>query len=188
MEELPVVLALDPSIKNLGWACINLNREGEYYDLEGGIWSYGLIHPKGRNNQHRWRDTYFQLKYMLDANGNWPTHFASEWPVFFNSPKGRIAAQENYTVDLAAIVGYVAGQFRFKAENITLWTPMQWKGSVPKYVTEAKFVRLFGSSAKRLVRTLSNDTIDAIMIAEYWLSIYARGKFGWQYKQETANT
>lgn len=181
-EMLPIVLAIDPSIKNLGWACLNLNKveDGDYYNLSSEGWSFGLIHPKGRNTQHRWKDTYLQLKMVLDEDKQWPTHYASEWPVFFDSTKGRIAAQQNYTIDLAAIVGYIAGQFKFKPDYQTLWTPGQWKGSVPKHVTEHKFVRLFGRSAERLSRTLSNDVIDAIMIAEYWLSIYAKGKFSWQ--------
>jgi Holliday junction resolvasome RuvABC endonuclease subunit len=178
---LPIVLGVDPSVKNLGWAVCNIERgSSDYYDLDGGAWTFGLIHPKGRNLQYKWKDAFFQLRAILEADDHWPSHFASEWPSFFNSMKGRLAAQQNYTVDIASIVGFLAGQFNFRSENITLWTPNQWKGSVPKYVTEHKFVRVFGQPAKKLVRVLSDDVVDAIMITHFWLTIYDRHKFSWQ--------
>ena len=34
--DLPILLAIDPSVRNLGWCCVNLNNAvgGDYYDLE----------------------------------------------------------------------------------------------------------------------------------------------------------
>jgi hypothetical protein len=80
------------------------------------------------------------------------------------------------------MVGYIAGQFDFKADNIALWTPQQWKGSVPKYVTKNRFMQTFGTPGRKLAGILSDDIVDAIMIAKYWLSLYDREKFRWQHK------
>jgi hypothetical protein len=182
----PILLAIDPSINNLGYAMFDMGHgAGNQYDLTSGAWIYGLIHPKGKYIQHKWRDTFRQLLDRLDKR---PTHFASEWPTFFTGQRGMIAAQMGYTIDLAGIVGYLAGRFAVRADWIALWTPQQWKGSVPKHITERKFVRLFGDGAKKAIRRgISNDEIDAVMIAEFWLSLYNRDKFSWQHKKETVS-
>jgi hypothetical protein len=196
MEELPILLAIDPSVRSLGWAIVNLNKvEGtDYYDLTTeGLWDYGLVKMESTRGvdpsiiKHRWKQAFYQIKANMDLEDIEPTHFASEWPTFFNSTKGYLAATQNYTVGLASMVGYLAGQFNFKAAHITLWTPLQWKGSVPKYVTRNRFVQYFGEPAEKLAQRLSDDVIDAIMIARYWLSLYEREKFRWQHIEPQYN-
>lgn len=196
MEELPILLAIDPSVRSLGWAIVNLNKavDLEYYDLTTeGLWDYGLVQMESTRGvdpsiiKHRWKQAYYQIRANLDLEDIEPTHFASEWPMFFNSTKGHIAAMQNYTVGLASMVGYLAGQFNFKAGHITLWTPLQWKGSVPKHVTRNRFVQCFGKPAEKLAGRLSDDVIDAIMIAKYWLSLYEREKFRWQHIEPQYN-
>jgi Holliday junction resolvasome RuvABC endonuclease subunit len=182
-KDLPVLLALDPSVRSMGWATVNLNNaEGDHYDLENPlVWNYGLITMEPTKQvQYRWEQAKKQLEEALGLDELTPTHFASEWPTFFNSMKGRIAAQENYTVGLAGIVGYLAGVFKFKGEHIVLWTPQQWKGNTPKNVTRNQFVLYFGDYGKQLAKTASDDVIDAIMIARHWLTLYDRERFYWQ--------
>lgn len=181
-EEFPVLLSIDPSVNNLGWACFDFTKGGEMYDIRGKSWSYGLIYPKGSNIQYRWKDIYFKLRREL--RDKQVSHFAGEWPMFFGGMKGKIAAQEGYTVNLAGTVGYLVGKLGIKAEYVALWTPIQWKGAVPKQVTEKKFIRLFGEPARVLANRVSDDVIDAIMIAEYWLTIYNREKFFWQQRRK----
>lgn len=186
-RNLPILLALDPSVRSMGWATVNLNEAmgNDYYDIKNnGLWNYELItmHPT-KSIQYRWEQAFLQLEESLALEGIVPTHFASEWPTFFNSMRGKIAAQENHTLNLSSMVGYLAGKLNFKNEHIVLWTPMQWKGTTPKNVTRNQFVHYFGEGAKRLARTASDDVIDAIMIARYWLTIYDRKKFYWQNQQ-----
>jgi hypothetical protein len=182
--QLPVVLAIDPSNKDLGFACFDYNLQSDFYDIGDSLsWTFGLIHPKGGHIQYKWRDAYFQLKYWLEADKREVTHFVSEWPMFFDSVKGRIAAQQGYTNDIAAIAGYLTGAFNFKPNNVVLWTPMKWKGTATKYATSQKFARIFGERATRLARTLSDDVIDAIMVLEYWHRFYEEGRFDWQKKK-----
>lgn len=206
MSDLPILLAIDPSVRSLGWAIVNLNkikdkysddigriRSGREVDLTGycdlsieGLWSYDRVQMQSTKGvdpsivKYRWKEAFTGIRAYMDLEGIEPTHFASEWPTFFNSTKGYIAATQNYTVGLASMVGYLAGQFNFKSEHITLWTPLQWKGSVPKHVTANRFIQAFGESAEKLSRILSDDIIDAIMIARYWLTLYERQKFRWQ--------
>jgi hypothetical protein len=175
----PIVLAIDPSMNNLGWAAHNLNLGCNRYDIDSDAWRFGLIHPKARTTdcQYKWRDAYTKLR---SAVGDWkPTHLASEWPSFYASTKGRIAAMKGYTIDLAGMTAYIAGRLGLPPDFITLWTAQQWKGSVPKHATQAKFLRLFGDGAGTILRNCSHDVIDAIMIAEYWLTLYHREKFTW---------
>lgn len=180
----PIVLAVDPSMVNLGWACFNMNLGANRYDIDSSAWRFGLIHPRSQNRspQYRWRDAFAKLRNGLQ---DWrPTHYASEWPSYFATQKGRIAATMGYTVDLAGISAYIAGRFGMRADFITLWKPEQWKGTVPKSVTQAKFIRLFGHDAEMVVRNYSHDVIDAIMIAEFWLTLYHREKFQWMKQKQ----
>lgn len=180
----PILLALDPSIRSMGWALVNLNEaEGnDYYDIGNkGLWNYELItmHPT-KSIQYRWEQAFLQLEAAFELQGVIPTHLASEWPMFFNTMRGKIAAQKNHTLNLSSMVGYLAGKLNVKNEHIVLWTPMQWKGTAPKNVTRNQFIYYFGESAKPLAKTASDDVIDAIMIARYWLTIYDRKRFYWQ--------
>lgn len=180
----PVLVAIDPSVNNLGYAAHNLNLGMDSHDIDSEAWRFGLIHPRGGQSadvQYKWRDAYAKLR---NALGDWkPTHFAAEWPAFFGNTRGKIAAMKGYTMDLAGMVGYLAGRFGLPPDRMVLWRPDQWKGSVPKSVTAQKFLRLFGPGAPYVVRNHSDDVVDAIMIAEYWLTLYHREKFNWQKRQ-----
>lgn len=178
MEAFPCLLAIDPSVNNLGWAYFDFSK-GEIYDLEN--WEYGLVHPDGKYIQHKWKNAHARLSKRLPKK---PTHFAAEWPTFFSSQVGRIAAQEGYTINLAGMVAFLAGRFQIKGDYISLWTPAQWKGSVPKTATRAKFIRIFGKRGERLAATAADDTIDAIMIAQFWINLYLRQKFSWQHRPD----
>lgn len=180
LPSFPIVLAIDPSMNTLGWAAYNLNLGQNRYDIDSDAWRFGLVRPQARTldfPQFNWEDAFYKLRRGL---GDWqPTHFASEWPDFFNSTKGKIAATQGYTINLAGQVGYIAGRLGLPPDYMTLWKPYKWKGSVPKSVTQEKFIRLFGEGAKSIVRNYSDDVIDAIMIAEFWLTLYHREKFPW---------
>jgi hypothetical protein len=160
------LLAIDPSIRNLGWAFCELGGLGASVP-ELARWRYGVIRPKGKDDPQRWYDAIARLGASLGPLK--PTHCALEWPAHFNSLRGEIAAHRNYTIGLAAIATAIAIWFRIPPENIALFIPSVWKGSVPKGVTARKFARTF-PSAKELQRKLSDHEIDALMIAQYWIS------------------
>jgi hypothetical protein len=95
--------------------------------------------------------------------------------MFFSGQKGALTAAQNYTIDLAGIVGFLAGAFG--CGEIKLYTPNQWKGSVPKSVTKRKFIRLYGEQANKVLRRgITDDALDAIMIAQHWMTQHEMGK------------
>lgn len=164
-----VLLSVDPSVLNLGWAAFNpaLGPRGE---IAGDGWKFGVIHPRGETRTEKWNDALCKLH---RAFGDWPvSHFVAEWPMYFGSEKGRIAAQKGHTLELAGMVGYLAGRLCMGPGRIKLYTPAQWKGSVPKLATQAKFIRTFGPAARSVAAAVPDDTVDAIMIATHWLNEY----------------
>jgi len=191
-EELPVLLAIDPSVRDLGWCCVNVNRldPEDLYNIEAAdreAWSYGICQMASTRQidpeliKYRWEEAYIELKANLDVYNNVPTYFVSEWPTFFSSERGMIAAQLNYTVGMSSMVGYLAARLGFHPRDITLLTPQRWKGNMSKNVTKERFIKVFGKPAQRLARMLSDDVVDAIMIARLWLTIYEKGNFRWQH-------
>jgi len=67
-----------------------------------------------------------------------------EEPSFMGSTKGKIASQKGYTINLGIVCGVAIGLFDLSSVDIFGYTPNQWKGTVPKKITEAKFIRIFG--------------------------------------------
>jgi hypothetical protein len=93
----------------------------------------------------------------------------AEMPTFFSSEKGRIAAKEGYTINLALVLGSIIGRFDLVAEQkmpVQLYTPGMWKGQVSKEITRKKFFRTFKDASGGIY---DNDTVDAIMILSFWL-------------------
>lgn len=189
----PVLLSIDPSVRSLGWTVVNLNHADgkDYLDLDNQLlWTFGLVQMESTRQvdpsilKWRWQEAFVNLKASFELDGNSPTHFASEWPMYFDSLKGRIAAQQNYTLGIASMVGYLAAAFEFNPAHIALWTPLQWKGNQPKSVTRNRFVLTFGEAGRKLARMLSDDVIDAIMIARFWLTLYDRKKFSFQHEDK----
>ena len=171
-DDSVILLAIDPSVNNLGWACCNLERtiSGDIHDLNGKGWAYGLIHPQGLNIQQKWQDGFGQLEAEMRSIDQWPTHLVAEQPTFYGTTKGRIAAQLDHTIHLGQMVAGIAGSFRLSAVRISLLTATQWKGSAPKRVTRRRLEAIFGVEADKLC----DDEVDAIMLAQHWLAGYFR--------------
>jgi hypothetical protein len=58
--------------------------------------------------------------------------------------------------------------------------------AAPRYSTHEKFLRLFGRAAQHVGSKEPRETVEAIMIAEFWLTLYYRGKFTWQRQRAAA--
>jgi Holliday junction resolvasome RuvABC endonuclease subunit len=166
---MTTLLSIDPSLYSLGWALYSATQgAGRYDDIVGGAWRYGCIHPKGTTRVEKWSDVLFRLVAQM---GDWAiSHLVAEWPAYFASTRGKIAAQSGHTLELAGMIGYIAGRLSMRPERIALYTPQQWKGSVPKSATRAKFIRTFGDSSRLIANCHTDDVIDAIMIAVHHLS------------------
>lgn len=128
-------LSVDPSVNNLGVAL---------YDPDAQNFEWALIMPTGSfltdriNSIHtelsrwlRYRNTSFDGIYEL----------VCEFPMFFNSEKGAVAATMGFTHPLAAICGYLAGVCKFA--KVRFYTPIQWKGNLTKAAIQFRFEQLF---------------------------------------------
>jgi hypothetical protein len=161
---MPTFLSVDPSINSLGWATATPNSlpsSAGDYTWNSFDWKCGTFTPQGINLESKLYSIgkFLNRIYSIEE-------LVIEWPTFFNSEKGRIAARAGYTVQLGAICGYIIGFFNLSPLHIHLYTPQQWKGNAPKRATSVKFIRTFPDQKNRL-RLLGHDEIDAIMLLHH---------------------
>lgn len=148
-----IVLSLDPSVNNVGWAV---------YDTIQRKWWWGQWKLEANNFQAKCRELALHIELEIGEYD----HLVIEWPTFYNSAKGHVAAKMGYTIDLAAIAMYVAGYRKLGPDQLDLVTALEWKGTVTKVVTMKKFMRIFGIKDHQL----SDHVIDAIMLLHFWAS------------------
>jgi hypothetical protein len=101
-------------------------------------------------------------------------HLVVEEPSFFNSEAGRIAVRQGHIIKLSIMLGYIMGRLELWGPDVSMYTPAQWKGMVPKDVTRKKFFRTFtdaaGPDQYGEVPHYDHDTVDAIMMLHFWLT------------------
>lgn len=151
-------LSLDPSVNNVGWATFDSRLKGREQ------WKYGKWTLEGHNREMRLVDLRDHVRDDLPEFD----HLIMEYPAFYSSEKGQIAAHNNYTIDLAHICGFISGSFGCDHRNYHPLTAIEWKGTVTKEITMRKFARIF----KVRLKGLSDHEIDAVMMLRYWLQRY----------------
>lgn len=151
-------LSLDPSVNNVGWTLFDSKKK------EKKQWRWGTFVLEGFNREQRVAD----LKGMIDLTIGDFDHLIGEYPTFFSAERGQIAAHKGYTIDLAFILGYIAGSYHKDHRTFHPFTPVQWKGSVKKEITARKFFRVF----KVRLSTLSEHAIDSTMMLRHFLLTY----------------
>lgn len=145
------VLSLDPSINFVGFATLQMFDDGEQN------WNWGMWELSGDNLLQRCAD----LRAYIQQSGNDDfTDLILEWPTFYGSQKGEIAAKQNYTINLAAIAMYTAGFFHLDVSRIELVTAPQWKGQADKRITARRFFEHFGENALHV----DHNAVDATML------------------------
>lgn len=141
-------IAIDPSVNNIGVA--------SYYQ-EGGK---GMVSTHVLNPPKEPKDCIHYLRVMLGRLGK-TDELIVEYPTFFASTKGRVAAQQGYTIDLGFIVGLCCAII--PAKRIRLPTPMQWKGNTPKEIVGKRYTEWTGVNYK----TITDHEYEAAMMI-YW--------------------
>lgn len=129
-------LAIDPSVNTCG---VSL------YDPSTKNYEWKLIIPEGRRLEQKLVSIQTDIARWLRLRSctfDGITQLVCEYPQFFNSEKGGVAAVMGYTNDLACICGYMAAVCKFA--KLSFYTPQQWKGNIPKAGIEFRFRRLFG--------------------------------------------
>lgn len=150
-QQVRKALSLDPSVNNVGFATLQIFDNGEQK------WTWGTWELSGYNLLERCSD----LRAYIQQSGNDDfTDLILEWPTFYQSEKGELAAKQNYTINLAAIAMYIAGFFHLDVSRIELVTAPQWKGQADKRITARRFFAHFGENAIHK----DHNTIDAVML------------------------
>lgn len=158
------ILALDPSVNFVGWALFDSKQK-----KESKQWNWGTINLEGHNYQMRLVHLVQEINQLVGE----VDQLVTEWPTFFSSQKGQVAAHQSYTIDLAGVCAYLAGAMGLNHRQWHLATATTWKGSVPKYVTAKRFFRIFGSR----ISDISEHAIDAAMLLHWWLKVYGPAQF-----------
>lgn len=153
-----ITLAIDPSAaQRAGWATFNsFNDE----------WKWGHFDIEGLNFKVR----CVNLVNAIGATCPYFDQLVCEWPMYYAGERGQIAAQQNWTINLAGIAMYVVGRFDIRPKDLFLYTAPEWKGTVPKVVTARRFLKLFGEEYSRT----DHNTIDAIMMLVHHLKNKSR--------------
>lgn len=151
------ILSIDPSVNNVGWATFDTSIRGVREQ-----WKWGKWELEGSNRTMRLVDLVQRISEDIGP----VDQIVTEYPTFFSSEKGQMAARQNYTIDLAAICGYIAGRLCMDHHTWHCLTATQWKGTVKKEITARKFFRFFSMQD---TGNISEHSIDAIMMLHYWI-------------------
>lgn len=143
------ILAIDPSIKTAGWSTVNLTETEATF-------SWGMFALSGLNFLMRCAD----LRDYIEQEIGEFDELVLEWPMFYDSERGHVAARQGDTINLAGIAMFIAGHFRIPHQKIHLYTAPDWKGSVPKQVTGRRFFKQFGVDYLKV----DNNAVDATMM------------------------
>jgi hypothetical protein len=153
------ILSLDPSAADTtGYCLIELEWDEAGVVLKEDF-SWGSWSLSGFNFLMRCVD----LKDYITSDIGHFDELVIEWPMFYDSAKGGVAARQGYTINLAGIAMFIAGWFRIPHQQIFLYTAPDWKGTVPKQVTARRFFKMFN------VNVVEQDehAIDATMMGVF---------------------
>ena len=158
-------LSLDPSTTRLGWA--TWSGEGDFFQLAGTGWNFGSFEPRRRGVVG-----FLEIKEFLSrlTDVNSIDVLVYEQPAYFEGSKGVIAYKQGFTINLGIVVGIVIGVIP-NLKELVGYTPQQWKGSVSKEITHARWRRAFADSAK--YPNINHDAVDAIMLLYHHIYVHA---------------
>jgi hypothetical protein len=151
------IIGIDPSINNIGISWLNTETEEiKWHEInppkDSG--NYG----SRRRMVGRFLCNNLTILNLTDANVG-----IIEYPNFQVSQRGKIAAEQGFTLDLAYLSGVVA-TFMPK----TRWlmpTPIQWKGTQPKHAIGVKFGVWTGEDHTQV----SDHCFEAAMMIKWYL-------------------
>ena len=157
------IFSIDPSINDVGWAKVeNLRRdESGVWDDSEAVWTYGWWKISSHSLPHKLKEMVEWIMMDICPDNEW--WFVGEWPTYYGTIKGQISAMQGNTINLVAVLAYIAGYFQIDPNNIHLLTATQWKGSVPKEITKMRFFKILGVKQGQ-IRKINHNAIDAIML------------------------
>lgn len=134
-----IFLSVDPSINHVGFATLQMPEAD---------WNWGVYETDpSANLLYRVKETADFLLARIPPSETL-VQLIIEYPSFRGDTKGKIAAMQGYTLDLAMICGYLASAVNLPMCQVFFYTPQQWKGQKNKHMVECAFLRTFGDQYK----------------------------------------
>jgi hypothetical protein len=159
--EIINIFAIDPSLLDCGWAKVeNLIRDenGVWHD-DDAKWTYGNWKIQGHQFTFKLQEIVDWCMLNIGCDETW--WMVGEWPAYYGTRSGQISAMQGNTINLGAIVAFIAGYFHIHPANLHLLTATQWKGTVPKEITKMRFFKILGVGPAYKV---NHNAVDAIML------------------------
>ncbi len=160
-RKLCKILALDPSVNEVGWAVVTgmwRDEDGVWHD-ENAEWKWGMWKLSALSYTFKLHELREYIDLWLGGLEEGDL-FVGEWPAFFDNMRGNVAAKKGYTIDLAGILCYIMGYYRLPWQSICLLTAAQWKGNLPKEITKMRFFKALGVQAYKV----DHNAVDACML------------------------
>ena len=161
MPEVINIFAIDPSVNDVGWAKVEgliRDDDGVWHD-DDAVWTYGHWEIGGHSFTFKLLEIVEWCIMSIGCDETW--WMVGEWPTFFGSRAGQISAMQGNTINLGAVIAYIAGYFRILPANMHLLTATQWKGTVSKEITKMRFFKILGVEKSYKV---NHNAVDAIML------------------------
>lgn len=122
-----------------------------------------------RSNENLWIQKFNQItrelrRFYYQTKGT-TAFVVIESPVFFGG-KNRVVAESGDLCKLAMMTGGILKESLSWCSNITLATPGEWKGQLPKSVCASRIKKIMGRNYPTY--RLSNHAIDAIGIGLWY--------------------
>lgn len=164
-----ILISIDPGTKYTGYAVLKTPR------VENGremfLSQYGLLTPGGDRPDWTIRARMIAAKIQQLFMQIEPNRLVIEWPEFQSGQRGYDAARQGSTLKLAGFCGFLLAVWdlygaRMRQEQRpvvidmpALITPSQWKGEVPKPVTQSRVNEKFGLELKNGIEWNCSDAI-----------------------------
>jgi hypothetical protein len=147
-----MIITLDPSINDCGYAIFRKNRS---------LHSYGVIKPeKGLE----WKEKAYSILLKIESLKAYCNEdlekIIYEMPEIWFSARGQISKESGALEKLYFVCGMIQGKFEYIAYPLT---PSQWKGQLPKDVTLERICK------KYHLKDITSHEADAIAIGDYVL-------------------
>lgn len=162
-KKTQALLCIDPGI-DFGWAIF-----GSRISVPCVC---GTFKSEGKDFWSRLEKTAAEFNRVLGISEDYECEgIACEYPAFFGSEGGQVAARSGSLVKLAVVVGTLYGVcldwgIAFRPVGVN-----EWKGNLSKEIVKARIEKILGSSALADLRP-KEHAWDAIGIG-----LYCRGKF-----------
>lgn len=144
-----VLLAVDPSTRNMGWAVVKLDdtsRTGRYVksgvlrmkkDLDGDVDGEASLEWVARVDE--------VVKFVMDkATSVGADEVYIEMPSTYGGGKGGVASNSGAVMKLAFCVAAVRGALIAGGFTAVLLPVVKWKGTLPKTVTQLRVKKHWG--------------------------------------------